>query len=134
MTAEKAAPGSNHPRSAGMTRRWAMLLMGRNSVSPWTRPRTLASKTVMPPPSGLLTGPSSDLDDHGPIPRAVQFHKHQALPGSEPEAAPLDRHRLAGTQDRRFDVRRGIIVNPVMSPPALRDQSRQGIQDVRAHV
>jgi hypothetical protein len=42
MTAVKAAPGSSQPSSSGMTRRWAVLLMGRNSVSPWMIPRTTA--------------------------------------------------------------------------------------------
>jgi len=43
MTAENAAPGSHHPNSSGAIRRWAVELIGRNSVIPWTMPRTIAS-------------------------------------------------------------------------------------------
>ena len=38
ITAVNPAPGSSQPRNAGTTRMWAVLLMGRNSVSPWRRP------------------------------------------------------------------------------------------------
>src|SRR5262245_9407002 len=47
MTAVKAAPGSGQLARAGMTLRWAVLLMGRNSVSPWMMPRTTAWRGVM---------------------------------------------------------------------------------------
>ena len=39
----KAAPGSSQPSSAGTMRRCPLEEIGRNSVSPWTRPRTMAS-------------------------------------------------------------------------------------------
>jgi hypothetical protein len=35
-----ATPGSPQPNTTGTTLRWAELLIGRNSVSPWTTPRT----------------------------------------------------------------------------------------------
>src|SRR6266498_809042 len=43
VTAVNAAPGSDHPEIAATMRRWALLEIGRNSVSPWTIPRTTAS-------------------------------------------------------------------------------------------
>ena len=43
MTAVKSAPGSSQPTKAGTMRRWAVLETGRNSVSPWTIPRMMAS-------------------------------------------------------------------------------------------
>ena len=43
VTAVKAAPGSSQPASSATTRRCALLLIGRNSVSPWTTPSTAAS-------------------------------------------------------------------------------------------
>ncbi len=43
VTAVNAAPGSSQPRKAGTIRRWPVLEIGRNSVSPWTIPRTIAS-------------------------------------------------------------------------------------------
>ena len=44
VTAVKAAPGSSQPRNAGTIRRCPVLEIGRNSVSPWTMPRTMAWK------------------------------------------------------------------------------------------
>jgi hypothetical protein len=43
VTAVNAAPGSSQPRKAGTMRRCPVLEMGRNSVSPCTIPRTIAS-------------------------------------------------------------------------------------------
>ena len=45
MTAVKAAPGSSQPANAGTMRRWAVLEIGRNSVSPCMIPRTIASSS-----------------------------------------------------------------------------------------
>ena len=56
MTAVKAAPGSSQPAKAGTIRRCAVLEIGRNSVSPWTIPRTIASSALTAPSS---PGPSS---------------------------------------------------------------------------
>ena len=42
ITAVKAAPGSPQPKSSGKIRRCALLEIGRNSVSPWMTPRTMA--------------------------------------------------------------------------------------------
>src|SRR3954449_11253279 len=50
ITAVKAEPGSSHPTNAGTIRRCAVLEIGRNSVSPWTIPRTMASKSDMSAP------------------------------------------------------------------------------------
>src|SRR3712207_5017523 len=47
VTAVKAAPGSSQPRKAGTIRRWPVLEIGRNSVSPCTIPRTIASSVLM---------------------------------------------------------------------------------------
>src|SRR6266851_3205258 len=55
ITAEKAAPGSDQPSSSGTMRRWAVELIGRNSVSPCTMPRTTASSQLMSGPS-ILAG------------------------------------------------------------------------------
>ncbi len=41
VTAVNAAPGSSQPRKAGTMRRWPVLEIGRNSVSPWTMPSTI---------------------------------------------------------------------------------------------
>src|SRR3954447_6556518 len=46
-TAVKAAPGSGQPRKAGTMRRWAVLEIGRNSVSPCTIPSTMVSSALM---------------------------------------------------------------------------------------
>ena len=40
ITAVTATPGSPQPNTTGTTLRWAVLLIGRNSVSPWTIPST----------------------------------------------------------------------------------------------
>jgi hypothetical protein len=45
VTAVNAAPGSSHPMNAGTMRKCAVLETGRNSVSPWTIPRTMASRS-----------------------------------------------------------------------------------------
>src|SRR3954451_3938820 len=50
ITAVKAEPGSSHPTNAGTIRRCAVLDIGRNSVSPWTIARTMASKSDMSAP------------------------------------------------------------------------------------
>ena len=42
ITAVNAAPGSSQPMKAGTIRRCAVLETGRNSVRPWTIPRTMA--------------------------------------------------------------------------------------------
>ena len=47
MIASNAAPGSGQPSSAGTMRRCAVELMGRNSVMPWTSPRTTARRRPM---------------------------------------------------------------------------------------
>src|SRR5207247_7122700 len=46
-TATKAAPGSGMPSNLGTMSRCALLLIGRNSVTPWTIPRRTASQTGM---------------------------------------------------------------------------------------
>src|SRR5512141_190980 len=46
MTAANAAPPSGQPSSAGTRCRWAVDEMGRNSVTPWTRPSTAACRVV----------------------------------------------------------------------------------------
>ena len=43
IIAVNAAPGSSQPANAGTMRRWPVLEIGRNSVSPCTIPRTIAS-------------------------------------------------------------------------------------------
>ena len=43
ITAVNAAPGSSQPKKAGTIRRWPLEEIGRNSVSPCTIPRTIAS-------------------------------------------------------------------------------------------
>ncbi len=54
VTAVKAAPGSSQPRKAGTMRRWAVLEIGRNSVSPCTIPRTMSSShDTAEQPSGV---------------------------------------------------------------------------------
>src|ERR671928_1719518 len=45
-TAVNAAPGSSQPTNAGTMRRCAVLEIGRNSVRPWTIPRTIASRAL----------------------------------------------------------------------------------------
>jgi hypothetical protein len=47
VTAVNAAPGSSQPMRAGTMRRCPDDEMGRNSVSPCTRPRTMAWKASM---------------------------------------------------------------------------------------
>ena len=47
ITAEKPAPGSFQPSHAGTIRRWAVLEIGRNSVSPCTTPSVMASRIDM---------------------------------------------------------------------------------------
>src|SRR5215210_626723 len=47
ITAVKAAPGSSHPKNAGTMRRCPLLEIGRNSVRPWTMPRTIACSASM---------------------------------------------------------------------------------------
>ena len=42
ITAVNAAPGSSQPKKAGTMRRWPELEIGRNSVRPWTIPKTMA--------------------------------------------------------------------------------------------
>src|SRR5579883_936875 len=41
IAAEKAEPGSCHPNKPGTMRKWAVLLIGSNSVMPWTIPKTM---------------------------------------------------------------------------------------------
>src|SRR5919206_3188233 len=48
MMAVNAAPGSSQPNAVPTMRRWALEEIGRNSVSPCTRPRTTASNQPMP--------------------------------------------------------------------------------------
>src|SRR5829696_8095533 len=55
VTAVNAAPGSSQPRKAGTMRRWAVLEIGQNSVSPCTIPSTMASRTFMR--RGRVEGP-----------------------------------------------------------------------------
>src|SRR3954447_24288103 len=61
ITAVNAEPGSSQPTNAGTMRRCAVLEIGRNSVSPCTMPRTMASKIDIsaPPycgaPESILT-------------------------------------------------------------------------------
>ena len=44
ITAVYAAPGSSQPKNFGKIARWALLEIGRNSVSPWITPRTTARR------------------------------------------------------------------------------------------
>ena len=46
VTAVNAAPGSSQPSSAGTIRWWALDEIGRNSVRPWTMPRTMDSRRL----------------------------------------------------------------------------------------
>src|SRR3954451_5880709 len=74
ITAVKAEPGSSQPTNAGTMRRCAVLEIGRNSVSPCTMPRTIASKIDMsaPPycdaPESILT-----LELLAALPRGVDL-------------------------------------------------------------
>jgi hypothetical protein len=56
ITAVKATPGSPQPKMTGTTLTWAVLLMGKNSVKPWTRPITTACQRVMVGPSTANKG------------------------------------------------------------------------------
>src|SRR3954469_9875014 len=47
VIAVNAAPGSSQPKNAGTMRRCAVLEIGRNSVRPWTMPRTMARSVSM---------------------------------------------------------------------------------------
>ena len=53
ITAEKAAPGSSQPSNSGTIRKWAVLLIGKNSVSPCTSPKIEASNQVIQPSLGF---------------------------------------------------------------------------------
>jgi hypothetical protein len=65
-----------------MTRRWAVLLIGRNSVSPWMMPRTIASSSVMGT-SGVREGGSSGQRPALPDARAAV--RHDMMGGQEEE-------------------------------------------------
>jgi hypothetical protein len=55
LTAVKAAPGSVPlGRNFPTMKRWALEEMGRNSVSPWIRPRTAASNQFTFRPYGTI--------------------------------------------------------------------------------
>ena len=62
ITAVNAAPGSSQPKKAGTIRRCPLLEMGRNSVSPWTMPRTMAWKASMRAAT-IATAAPRHLDD-----------------------------------------------------------------------
>src|SRR4030042_3447669 len=134
MTAENAAPGSSHPSNAGTSRRCAILLMGRNSVTPWTIPRTPASNKVIRPPLTDPSACSADFDDHGPVSGTVELHEHQALPGPQPQTATMHRHRLARTQNGCLDVGRGVVVHAIVPPGPFGNHATQGVQYVLTHV
>ena len=38
ITADKDEPGSSKPKNKEITFKWAVLLIGRNSVKPWIKP------------------------------------------------------------------------------------------------
>src|SRR5215831_921220 len=63
ITAENAAPGSCQPNNSGAMRRWAVELMGRNSVIPCTIPRTTASSQLMSRPTISLAQSNSSGAD-----------------------------------------------------------------------
>src|SRR5512143_3523418 len=110
-----------------------MLLIGRNSVRPWTTPRMPASTRVIRPPR-CREAYSPDLDDHGPVTGTVELHEHHALPGAQAQSALAYRDRLARPQDGCLDVGRRVIVHAIVAPRALGDHATQGVQDVLAHV
>src|SRR3954469_6406695 len=90
ITAVKAEPGSSHPTNAGTIRRCAVLEIGRNSVSPWTIPRTMASKSDMSappycgPPESILT----------PVLLAALSRRLDLLESVLPRVPAVDRHLL----------------------------------------
>ena len=65
ITAVADTPGSSQPARAGTTFRWAVLLMGKNSVSPCTTPNTtfrqMASKSPGSDTSDFLNEGSRTL-------------------------------------------------------------------------
>ena len=85
-------------------------------------------------PRNLLAAQLSYLHDNGPLAGAVQLDQHQTLPGSKTQLPPTNRHGLTGPQECRFDMRSSIAVDSVMPPFPLGNQSREGIQDIFAHV
>src|SRR3954465_9786587 len=85
-TAVNAEPGSSQPAKAGTIRRWAVLEIGRNSVSPWTMPRTMASNQLIELPLddqflGGLADPdppheeSEEPDDAEVVERVLQVDR-----------------------------------------------------------
>src|SRR5438309_8877711 len=87
ITALAAAAGSPHPSMTGTISRCAVELMGMNSVSPCTRPRTMASVMFIllyPAPQGeLLHLPDHRQDQrpaaHGLAEVALQHGPHLLL-------------------------------------------------------
>src|SRR5918998_2682389 len=77
MTAVNAAPGSSQPAKAGTIRRWPLLEIGKNSVSPWTRPRTMAWKRSKPRAAGLVA--ELDRGDEDRLDRAVGALRRDGL-------------------------------------------------------
>src|SRR3954449_9904858 len=89
MIAVNAAPGSSQPAKAGTMRRWPVLEIGRNSVSPWTMPRTMAWKLDKPSSLGAAFSHQSGIHigmrDDVAVPeltrrRALQLAAAGALP------------------------------------------------------
>ena len=109
MTAVNAAPGSPQPNSSGKIRRCAELEIGRNSVSPWSRPRKTAlrkSSTCAPGHSSgsLVAGRVQTLRAgaapaaRGPSVMCVADRRGERPPARRPDSvAPMQQRYLGRT-------------------------------------
>ena len=82
VIAVNAAPGSSQPKAAPTIRRCALEEIGRNSVSPWTTPRTTASNQPMRSADAGDGGRTAGRRRHGGTGRGLRrLRRADTVPG-----------------------------------------------------
>ena len=134
ITAVKPAPGSGQPSSAGTMRRWPLEEIGRNSVSPWTRPENdgfevATSRRILRAPVALGRFPGVSSPSRQP--RCSRTRRSPGLVPARRARGPRRQRRRPGRADHGQDghlllLRRDRLLRhpadrPVADPGAPRE-------------
>jgi hypothetical protein len=71
---------------------------------------------------------------HFPFPRAVKFAKKNSLPSSQKQFSVLERNGNARTDQTRFDMRVGIVLEMAKAFVKLRNRVFQKKEHITFHV
>src|SRR5262245_19442431 len=139
--AAASTAGAANEGTTGQALRGVRTGCGRTKIVAPALPAATCTWCVPPNASLSLPAPTQDAvlgrgyrHQHAPLARSVELDEHDRLPRAQLEASVLHGDRLAGSEERRLDVRRRVPVDAIVPPDAGGSQAAERIEHVGADV